>query len=198
MDRNLRLLSIPFFVSGLAALMYQVAWQRLLFVAFGVDIESITIIVSTFMFGLGVGALAGGKLSDRFPHLTIYMFAAAEFLIGAFGLFSPGLIDWVGHLTMDQPTTVIALANFLLLLVPTTLMGGTLPILVAFLVRANGNVGVSIGGLYFINTLGAALGAFTIGFLWFFYFEVNAAIRFAAALNIVVSVGILMLFKGKR
>lgn len=198
MDRNLRLLSIPFFVSGLAALMYQVAWQRLLFVAFGVDIESITIIVSTFMFGLGVGALAGGKLSDRFPHLTIYMFAAAEFLIGAFGLFSPGLIDWVGHLTMDQSTTVIALANFLLLLVPTTLMGGTLPILVAFLVRANGNVGVSIGGLYFINTLGAALGALTIGFLWFFYFEVNTAIRFAAALNIIVSVGILVLFKGKK
>ena len=58
-------LVLLFFVSGIAALIYQVCWQRLLFQAFGVDIESVTIIVSTFMLGLGLGALAGGQLSDR-------------------------------------------------------------------------------------------------------------------------------------
>ncbi len=55
-----------FFVSGGSALIYQVAWQRLLFSAFGVDIESITIVVSTFMLGLGCGALLGGQAADRF------------------------------------------------------------------------------------------------------------------------------------
>ena len=56
-------LVLLFFVSGIAALIYQVCWQRLLFEAFGVDMESVTIIVSTFMLGLGLGALVGGQSS---------------------------------------------------------------------------------------------------------------------------------------
>src|SRR5262249_6293057 len=52
-----------FFLSGFAALIYQIVWQRVLFAAFGVNIESVTITVSLFMFGLGVGSLVGGVLS---------------------------------------------------------------------------------------------------------------------------------------
>ena len=57
-DRVVTRLAPLFFVSGVAALVYQVCWQRLLFSAFGVDIDSVTIIVSVFMLGLGLGALA--------------------------------------------------------------------------------------------------------------------------------------------
>ena len=81
-----------FFVSGVAALVYQVCWQRLLFAAFGVDIDSVTIIVSVFMLGLGLGALVGGDLADRRPAWALRFFAFAELGIGIFGLFSPGLI----------------------------------------------------------------------------------------------------------
>ena len=93
---TVRLLVSVFFLSGVSALIYQVAWQRLLFGAFGVDVESVTIIISTFMLGLGCGALAGGKLADRFPGHLILMFALSEFGIGLFGLVSPALILWIG------------------------------------------------------------------------------------------------------
>src|SRR4030081_3442013 len=81
-----------FFASGIAALIYQVCWQRLLFEAFGVDIESVTIIVSTFMLGLGLGALAGGQLSDRYPGQALALFALIELAIAVFGICSPWLI----------------------------------------------------------------------------------------------------------
>ncbi len=195
MNNPFRVLAVPFFASGFAALIYQVAWQRLLFVALGVDIESVTIIVSTFMLGLGIGALAGGRLSDKLPDRTLELFFTAEFLIGIFGLASPHLIGYVGTLTIDEPRIIIAGANFLLLLLPTTMMGATLPILVAYMVRSNGNVGLSIGGLYFINTLGASLGALSVGFLLFYYFDLYIVIYLAATINLLVSAFILASFK---
>jgi len=196
-DTRFRLLAAPFFLSGVAALVYQVCWQRLLFVAFGVDIESITIIVSTFMLGLGIGALVGGQLADRFPTRIIELFALVELGIGLFGLFSPTLIDLVGRLTVQHSLPAIAAANFLLLLAPTLLMGATLPMLVAFLVRTIGNVGVSIGGLYFVNTLGAASGALAVGFLLLYYLDLSTTIRIAAGINFLVSAGVLLLFRAR-
>jgi predicted membrane-bound spermidine synthase len=179
-----------FFLSGIAALIYQICWQRLLFVAFGVDIESVTIIVSTFMFGLGAGALVGGELADRFPNRTLSFFALIELAIGAFGLLSPALIHAAGSMAVRASLPVIAMINFLLLLCPTVMMGATLPILVAHIVRTHKSVGVSIGLLYFINTLGAAFGAAATGFLAFYYIGITATIYVAAALNALVSAAV--------
>src|SRR5882762_8848288 len=81
-----------FFLSGFAALVYQVAWQRLLFVIVGVDIESITIIVSTFMLGLGVGAALGGIMADRFPQRILLTFCLFEAFIAGYGLISADLL----------------------------------------------------------------------------------------------------------
>ena len=191
-------LVLLFFVSGIAALIYQVCWQRLLFQAFGVDMESVTIIVSTFMLGLGVGALAGGQLSDRFPQRALAMFALFELAIALFGICSPSLIRAVGALAVRAPLPVIAAVNFLLLLIPTTLMGATLPILVAHVVRLYRNIGVSIGLLYFANTLGAALGAAVTGMLVLFYLGLSATIYLAAALNLCVSAGVWLGLRGQR
>jgi MFS family permease len=166
---RIRLGLVPlFFLSGIAALVYQVCWERMLFVAFGVDIESVTIIVSAFMFGLGIGALIGGELADRFPRHTLTLFSVTELLTGAFGVLSPALIHGVGEMAMRGSPATVAIANFLLLLCPTALMGATLPILMSYVVRWYGTVGISIGLLYFINTLGAAVGAAATG-LFFFY-----------------------------
>lgn len=184
---KLRALAAPFLLSGIAALIYQVCWQRLLFVALGTDIDSITTIVSTFMLGLGVGSLLGGNLADRYPAKILAMFAVAEAGIGIFGLLSPNLIGALGDLVIHQSLPVIAASNFVLLLIPTTLMGATLPMLVALLVRRQLTVGVSIGGLYCINTLGAALGAIAVGFVWFYFFEINTVIFGAALINFLVS-----------
>jgi MFS family permease len=195
MQTRLPPLGIPFFLSGVAALIYQVCWQRLLFVAFGVDMESITVIVSTFMLGLGVGALVGGALADRYPDRIIGIFGAAEFLIGLFGVASPWLIGSVAQATIQKSLPITAVSNFLLLLPSTALMGATLPMLVALRVNVYGNVGVSIGGLYFVNTLGATVGAFATGFVLLYYVDLNSAIYAAAAINFLVSALIVSWFR---
>lgn len=180
-------ISTAFFLSGLAALVYQVAWQRLLFVVVGVDIESVTIVVSTFMFGLGVGALLGGILADRFPRRILHTFCLFEAAIAAYGLVSTDLLVWSGHLfsALDRPAAV--LLSFALLLPPTLCMGATLPMLIADSFRGSGNVGVSTGTLYFINTLGAALGAIAVGFFLFYWFDLRQTIAIAAGMNLAAS-----------
>ena len=176
-----------FFVSGVSALVYQVCWQRLLFMSFGTDIDSVTIIVSVFMLGLGLGALVGGDLADRWPKLALPLFAMSELGIGVFGFLSPTLIRTTGDLFVGAPRWQVLVANFVLLLLPTSLMGATLPVLVTHVTRIWGNVGRSIGLLYQVNTFGAALGTAAIGFVWFMVFELDAAIQAAAILNILVS-----------
>lgn len=183
-------LVLLFAVSGAAALTYQICWQRLLFEGFGVDIESVTIVVSTFMLGLGLGALAGGELADRYPDRVVPMFAMIEIATAAFGVYSPHLIRAVSAAAVNGSLATIAAVNFGLLLIPTTLMGATLPILVTHVVRRYQNLGVSIGVLYFANTLGAALGAGLTGFVALYYFGLTSTIYIAAALNLIVSAAV--------
>jgi len=178
---------VAFFASGFAALTYQICWQRILFSSFGVDIESITIIVSTFMLGLGCGALLGGWLSDRHPSRLLLVFAACETGIGLFGIVSADLIRAVADATVRTSLSTVALVNFILLLAPTMLMGATLPILVAHVIRRTGSVGISVGGLYFINTLGAATACLVVGFVWFDHYGLRAAIHAAAIVNFLVA-----------
>jgi predicted membrane-bound spermidine synthase len=175
-----------FMISGTAALIYQICWQRLLFEGFGVAIESVTVVVSTFMLGLGLGALMGGEIADRFPGLVIPMFAMIELATGAFGVCSPYLIRAISAETVNGSLATIAAVNFGLLLIPTTLMGATLPILVTYVVRRYRNLGVSVGVLYFANTLGAAFGAGFTGFVALYHFGLTSTIYIAAALNAAV------------
>jgi MFS family permease len=179
-----------FVVSGAAALIYQVCWQRMLFEGFGVDIESVTIIVSAFMLGLGLGSLAGGELADRYPRRLIALFAIIELCTAAFGFCSPTLIHAAGRFAVNHSLLEIAFLNFALLLAPTTLMGATLPILVAHAVRVYRNVGVSVGVLYFANTLGAALGAALTGFVALYYLGLTGTVYAAALLNVGVSAAV--------
>ena len=187
-----------FFVSGAAALIYQVCWQRMLFESVGVDIESVTIIVSTFMLGLGLGSLAGGELVDRNPRKTLELFALIELATALFGFSSPFLIHAVSASVVNSSRPTIVAVNFALLLLPTTLMGATLPILVAHVVRIYRNLGVSVGALYFANTLGAAMGAGLTGFVALYYLGLSSVIYIAASLNVVVSLAVWFNLRGSR
>src|SRR4051812_35562308 len=150
-----RLLCVLFFFSGFPALVYQLVWQRALFRIFGVNIESVTIVVTAFMLGLGFGSLAGGWLSKRRGIELLPLLAVIELLTAAFGICSLGIFDHVGVLTAGWPLAAMAAVNLVLVIVPTLLMGATLPLLVTHLVRRTGNVGSAVGLLYYINTLGA-------------------------------------------
>jgi spermidine synthase len=152
--QRVRLLCVLFFFSGFPALIYQLTWQRALFRIFGVNVESVTIVVTAFMLGLGLGSLAGGWLSKRRIPLLLLL-AAIELMTAAFGLFSLAIFDTVANVAAGLPLAAAAALALALVIVPTLLMGATLPILVGYLARRSGNVGSAVGLLYYVNTLGA-------------------------------------------
>src|SRR5438105_2115111 len=119
---------VLFFFSGFPALLYQIAWQRALFTIYGVNIESVTIIVTIFMLGLGLGSLAGGWLSKRRGIPLLPMFAAIEGGIGVFGGISLQLYHGVAAFTSSASGAQTGFVVFALLFVPTLLMGSTLPL----------------------------------------------------------------------
>lgn len=180
-------LSALFLFSGAAGLIYQVSWQRLLFAAFGSDLASVTIIVSAFMAGLGLGALAGGSAADRWPARSLALFAGCEALIGAYGLASPWLLLGAGESFVAAPMLVVGAVNFALVLMPALLMGATLPILVSHIARHWQNVGRATGQLYAVNTLGAAAGAMLPAFFLLQILPLDAVIQLAAAMNLIVA-----------
>jgi MFS family permease len=189
-DPNRRLIVLTgslFFLSGSAALLYQVAWQRELFAWYGVDLDSVSTIVSVFMLGLGFGAMVGGWLADRFAQRRILIFSLVELTLGLFGFFSLYIIDGVALIGTDSLLRLILL-TFLVFIVPTCAMGSTLPLLVTELVEITGNVGFSTGTLYFINTLGAAVGALVGGLFLLSFYGLDGIVAIAAALNLSVSI----------
>ena len=184
-------LSTLFLLSGAAALIDQIAWQRMLFSHFGTDLETTTLVISVFMFGLGIGALTGGKIADRYPDHALHMFALSEAGVGLFAWSSDSLIDLLGESFRQASHATLALVNFLLLLPATLLMGATLPILVAFLVRNFRNIGWATGQLYACNTLGASLGALLAGMVLFLWLDLRQALIFSGTINLVVAGAVL-------
>ena len=195
---QLPLLSFAFFLSGGAGLIYQVAWQRILFSAFGIDLVSVTVIVSAFMLGLGIGAIAGGQIVDRHPQHALLLFALSEATIGVFGFSSPAVLYWASDAFFDQSYLVIGIVNFLLVLIPTSLMGATLPILIVHLTRTWGNDGQSTGWLYSVNTVGAMDGALVTSFVLFNFIGLNAVIYIAATINILVAASVYFLLSDRK
>jgi predicted membrane-bound spermidine synthase len=181
------ILSALFFLSGVSALIYQLMWQRMLFTVFGVDIESITIIVSVFMFGLGVGGLLGGRIADRFASRLLLIYILIEIGIGMFGFLSPYILQFFSTVALSQSEWMTGFLSFLMLAFPTILMGATFPVLVTHVNQVDHNIGRAVGGLYFANTLGAALGAYFSGFVLLSYMDLYAAIDGAATINIIVA-----------
>lgn len=177
-----------FFLSGVCALMYQVSWQRSLYGIIGVDIDSITIIVSVFMLGIGFGGMLGGWIADLAPKRRIQIYAVAEFSIALYGFASLFLIESIGDwLTAAGGGSFNAGASSLLFLIlPTTLMGMTLPLLTMVFNDWQDSIGVSVGQLYFTNTLGAAAGAGLVPFVLLPILPLDDVIRLAAFGNLAV------------
>lgn len=183
-----------FLLSGFAAILYQLVWQRSLFRLLGTSSESVTMVVTAFMLGLGLGSLAGGAVTVRTRWALPVIFGLVELGIGAFGLVSMPLFAWIASLTSGARGAAIGLIAFVAVLIPTLFMGGTLPILVAYLVRRSGNVGKSVGFLYFINTLGSAIGSLAAS--WWILGRLGQAgtVHLAASLNLVVAAAVIGLY----
>jgi predicted membrane-bound spermidine synthase len=185
--RSPAVLYLAFFISGFAAVVYQLIWQRVLLGLYGASIESVTVVVAAFLSGLGVGGLLGGQIADRRTLPLWGLFVALECAIGAFGWMSVDLFRSVGAATVTAAAWQAWLAVGCLLWIPTALMGATLPILIAHLTTVRTGAGRAAGWLYGANTLGSAAGAivsvtFVVGPL-----GQQGTARFAAVLNVVAA-----------
>ncbi|MFL6301497.1 MAG: hypothetical protein ACJ71N_12910 [Terriglobales bacterium] len=189
---------ILFFFSGFPALLYQIVWQRALFTLYGVNIQSVTMVVTAFMVGLGLGSLAGGWISKsrRIPLLLV--FGLVELTIALYGMVSLRIFHWAAIYTAGVPALQTGIIAFALVAVPTMLMGSTLPLLVAHTVRISGNVGTSVGALYAVNTLGSATACFLAGIFMMRNFGESGSVRLAALLNALVGATVLLWFAASR
>jgi MFS family permease len=191
------LVSLLFLLSGMAGLIYKIVWERLLEIYFGVTMTAITIIVAAYMGGLGLGSLLGGRLAKRIKGV-ILIYGLLEVAIAIFGILSPGLIIWLGQRTAGSPYSLVFLLSFAVLLVPTLLMGMTLPLLAQSFVDRLDTSGQVIGLLYGINTLGAGLGALIGGYVLIGWLGFVGAIQIAAILNLMVGLGAILLINNNK
>jgi spermidine synthase len=198
--RRVALAGLLFLLSGASALVYQVAWQRILALHSGVGLYSVAMIVAAFMAGLGIGSLLGGRVSSHTgPLAALRLFALVELTIGVFGAASPFVYyDWLYPLASRLPSPSLAggLAHFAALLPPTLLMGMSLPLLVRAMLRDVASAGRTIGYLYGINMLGAAAGAFAAPWLLLPWGGIPGAVGVAAAGNLLAGLGALWLARG--
>jgi len=189
-----------FFASGATALVYQVVWVRSLSLILGASHLAVSIVLAAFMGGLALGALAiGRRASGRTQPLRIYgwleLGIAACALALPFGLRALQGVYVSVSLALEDRAGGAALAAFVraglafaALVVPTFLMGGTLPVLVAAVVRRHADLHARLASLYAINTFGAAAGALFAGFVLMPAFGVRATELLAAAGNLAIGV----------
>lgn len=187
-----------FFVSGMPALVYQLIWQRVLFRIFGVNMESVTIVVTAFMLGLGIGSLIGSWLAQRPTVRPLLLIAVIEISICIFGLSSLRLFELADYYVQNLALPAKSVVAIALVFVPTALMGMTLPLLVGYLIAQSANVGLSTGSLYMSNTLGAVIGCVLSALVLFPFLGLQASVWVAASLNGTVATGALGTFLLQR
>lgn len=193
-----------FFLSGFSGLLYEVLWLRMLILIFGSTTLAVSTVLTSFMGGLALGSYFFGRIMDRQKRPLLYY----GFLEGVIGLYAL-TVPWLFSLLVPAYRVIWAqfhpnfygftLMQFLLvsvvLVVPTTCMGATLPILSRWAVQQEKTLGVTIGRLYALNTFGAVLGTALSGFFLLPLLGVQKTLWIAVAVNLLVALCILALYR---
>jgi len=169
-----KLILIIFGFSGLTALVYEIVWIRPLSLVFGTTIYAVSIIIAAFLSGLALGSWIAGRFSDKVEKpLKIYGFI--EVGIGLYGLMLISLFSALPgiYLGLYQSTfpnlgvfyVLQFILAFVIILIPTTLMGATLPMIMKAYSRKFSDLGKDIGKIYSVNNIGAVLGTLAAGFV---------------------------------
>ena len=174
-----------FFLSGACGLIYEVVWMRMLTLVFGATTFATTTVLSTFFCGLGLGSYAFGRISER-RWSPLVLYASLEAGIGLFAFLMPLLLSGLSRVYVLMAhwlqipfyhfSLIRFILSFLVLLVPATLMGGTLETL-----------GRHVGQLYAVNTFGAVVGTTAAGFFLILLLGVRETAYVAGAVNLVVA-----------
>ena len=187
-----KLLLIAFIFSGMAALIYQITWIRPLQFLLGSTTYTISIIFAAFMLGLALGSWIISKKIEKIKNLP-KTYALFEIGIGLYGILLLSIFNLLPkiynnlyplHTSFYLFEAVQFLLVFLVLLIPTTLMGATFPIIVKYYTQEK--VGKAIGEAYAANNLGAIIGSFAAGFILIPLIGIKGSIIFAGAINIIV------------
>ncbi len=189
-----------FFLSGISGLIYEVVWTRMLILIFGSTTFAISTILTAYMGGLALGSLLAGQYIDQSAN-PLKVYGWLEIGIGLYGLaiawiFS-GLVPiykviWdIFHPSFYAFSLVRFALIFIVLMIPTTLMGATLPVLSKFYARKQEKIGLRVGLLYALNTIGAVVGCFGAGFLLLPGVGVLRTTLIAVAVNIILGIVVL-------
>jgi spermidine synthase/tetratricopeptide (TPR) repeat protein/MFS family permease len=203
-QHQLSIVAVLFVVSGIAGLMYQIVWFKYLSLFLGNTTYAQTMVLSSFMGGLALGAAIWGKQADRSQN-PLALYAWLELGIGVYCLLYPLILDVVksafvtmvvqSQLPSDSSSVlVLKLAvSVVTLLIPTMLMGGTLPVLVRYISRRIEESGKNVATLYFLNSFGAVVGTLLGGLFFVPLVGLQATIMSAVGINLVVGVVALVL-----
>jgi len=191
-----------FFLSGASALIHEIVWSRYLGLVFGGSHLAVTCVLFVFMGGLAAGSYLIGKRVDSRRNL-LRLFGYLEIGIGASALLFAGLMKVYSplyiHIVRFDPdstafiTCIRILFAVFALIIPTTLMGGTLPVLTAFTSRLMKGAGVRLSFLYGFNTIGAVCGAAATGFVMLRTFSMSITLATAVAINLFVGLSAILI-----
>ncbi len=191
-----------FFLSGFSGLIYEVCWIRMASLVFGSTIYAVSTVLAVFFCGLALGSYWFGRIGQRIDH-PLRLFAALELAIGILAFISLHAFDLVNALYGDvfrsqsDQWVILTVTRILLvalvLLPPTILMGGTLPLFCRRFVMDESRIASSVALLYGVNTLGAAAGCATAGYLLLPEIGVRAAIGVGFCINLIVGIGVISL-----
>ncbi|MEO8692684.1 MAG: fused MFS/spermidine synthase [Acidimicrobiales bacterium] len=187
-----------FALTGFSALTLQVVWQRVISLHSGVDLASTTTVVAAFLAGLGFGSLLGGWLADRLgPRRSLIGFALANVGIGVFAWISLLLFyDLYRELVPHLSSTFASFCfNTAILLVPTTLMGLSLPLVARAVTSTVTDAGPLIGRMYGVNTIGAGAGAAVAGWYLLGTYGFENTTRIAGTLNVIAALLIYLVYR---
>jgi spermidine synthase len=189
------LVLVCFFLSGLTGLIYEILWTRMIVKVIGSAPFAVSIILTIFMGGLGLGSLLASRRIDRVEdaHKLLRIYALLELVIGGYAAILPRLIiackpfyqiiynQLFNHFLVYSVLTLMGC--LVLLIIPVICMGATLPVLCRFYVVQLSHLGTRAGRLYGLNTIGAAAGSFLCGFWLITYLGVWGTLSFAVLLN---------------
>lgn len=189
-------LAAIFLVSGAAGLIYELLWLRILAITFGVTAYAVSTVLASFMAGLALGSLLAGRIADRLKD-PLRAYGLAEALIAVTGLLTPvafaGLQDLyrAAHPYLANSPAFLIVGRFVLafaiMLVPTSLMGATLPIFLRSSLLRDSHTGSHLSLLYAVNTFGAIVGCLATPFLIVGTIGVRNGIILAAILNLLAA-----------
>ncbi|MEO0137400.1 MAG: fused MFS/spermidine synthase [candidate division WOR-3 bacterium] len=187
------------FLSGFTMLIYELIWARLLVLTFGTTAFANTLVIATFMLGLGWGGIYFGRLADRFRN-PVKLFAYLQMGIGFGGFLLlfilPALPGFFSKLVRIFSGADFGfhflrwLVSFLILLVPASLMGGTFPVMSKIYLQQGFEIKKGIGMVYGIHTLGGVLGALLTGFLFIRNLGMIATQLLAILINLIISLSL--------